>query len=166
MIVDLLQFKQGILAKIYPNKTMDARHPSKPEDEHASSVLWVILFLCGLFAFFLYLGGEPLPTVTNTKLFPLFESKKYDILEKKLDSESKVILQGDHKQGLGIFLDQYINERSDLITIRRRQYTAGRNLEYASDNLFSKGYHMIRSTAESIVNNDAHERVLWVIETV
>lgn len=49
----------------------------RSQDAGAKDVLYVIGFLCLIFMVFLYLGSEPLATVKNTKLFPLFESKKY-----------------------------------------------------------------------------------------
>lgn len=71
-------------------------------------------------------------------------------------------LQGDDEQGLGVFLDQYINERSDLVSIRRRDYSVGKNLEYSSNNIFAKGYYFVKN---SLFKNDEQEKVLWVIES-
>jgi hypothetical protein len=78
----------------------------------ATGVIWIIAVFCFIFVGFLYLGSEPSATVKNTKLFPLFESKKYHKLEKKIDSANKVLLIGDDDDGLGIFIDQYVNERN------------------------------------------------------
>lgn len=129
----------------------------RSQDVGAKDVLYVIGFLCLLFMLFLYLGSEPLATVKNTKLFPLFESKKYHQLEKKIDSESRVLLVGDDEDGLGVFIDQYINERDTLLKIKRREYHVGKNLEYANNNIFSRGYNYITKTVSSIFKKPEQE---------
>ena len=142
------------------NRSIPSELPSSP-----AKVLWLIGTLCLVFVIFITLGAEPSNTVKNTKLFPLFESSKYHLLEKDLDTNQKVLLLGDESDGLGIFVDQYVHERNHLVTIKRRQYRAGRNLDYASDSMFSKGYFFLKNFVNSWWNSGEKQPVLWVIES-
>lgn len=118
-----------------------------------------------MLCFFIYVGFEPKPTVTNTKLFPLFDSKEYHDLEKQIDSHNKVLLIGDEEDGIRIFIDQYITERNEILNIKRREYHYGKNLNYAYDNIFSKGYVWIMNGISHLLKTkETSEPILWLIE--
>lgn len=72
---------------------------------------------------------------------------------------------GDDEDGLEIFVDQYINERSEILNIKRREYHYGKNLNYAEDNIFSKGYiTMAKAVSHVLKTAEPSQPTLWLLE--
>ena len=73
-----------------------------------------------------------------------------------------MILIGDEEDGVGIFVNQYINERATLgKEIKRRTYLPSRNLEHRDNNIFAKGYGFLKRA----IAGEPSNTTLWVIQT-
>lgn len=145
-----------------PNQDTQPELNARAEEAKGPTLIIWFIFLCAIaFLTSLIYGQEHDSTHSRSKLFNLFNHSNYNKIENKIDKNNRIILLGDQEDGIGIFINQFVNERYvQGKYIKRRDYHPGSNLLYKTDTLLLKPYNYLKNHIFS--DNDP---ILWVIET-
>lgn len=153
---------QNIYKDLMDKKPDESPQPAKTLPKWLQ-VLWVLLL--GGIAFLIaghIFAEKPVTVSADNRLYGFFTGKEHEKLVQQLDKNSKVVLVGNRKDGLYLFVDYYTSRKiKEGFLVKKRVFEAGEDLKYEKFPLLAKVYHL----AHMQVVNQEPLPTLWLIET-